>query len=202
MDSAVAVDSAKVMRDGIPYIILPKDADHEFVKVMTHAVVEKRTEDYDQYLEKLAARGFKPYEAEIKAARGVRPYEIVEGDYNAMVDNGINALLLLLVGGGGTAFNNANAYLGVGASTTAWNTTQTDLITTPTRKGMKATYPQTGTKKQTFSSDFLTGEANIAWNEWGIFNASTVGTMLSRKQEALGTKSSGTWTLTVDFSLA
>jgi len=34
----------------------------------------------------------------------------------------------LLIGGGGTAFNNANAYLGVGASATAWSTTQTDLI--------------------------------------------------------------------------
>jgi len=32
---------------------------------------------------------------------------VVVGDYNAMVDNGIDLALLLLVGGAGTAFNNA-----------------------------------------------------------------------------------------------
>lgn len=183
-------------------IILPRDMDHEFVKVMTRATVEKRTEDYDDLLATLLGRDIPQYEAETKAAAQVSPYEVIEGDYNAMVDAGITLALALIVGGGGTAFNNANAYLGVGASTTAWSTTQTNLLTTSTRKGMKATYPLTGTKKQTFSSDFLTGEANIVWNEWGIFNASTAGTMLSRKVENLGTKSSGTWTLTVDFSLA
>ena len=183
-------------------IVLPKDPAHEFIRVMTHATVEKRTEDYDVFLGILLGKGLPVWEAEHKAALGVKPYEIVEGDFNAMVDGGITLALALLVGGGGTAFNNANAALGVGASVTAWNTTQTVLLTTPTYKAMKATYPQAGTKKQTFQSDFLTGEANIVWNEWGIFNGTAPGTMLSRKQENLGTKSSGTWTLTADFSLA
>ncbi len=183
---------------------LPRDPHHEFVRVMTHATVEKRTQDYDDALGLYLARGASRFEAETRAARAIKPYEVIVGDYNAMVDNGIDMALLLLVGGAGTAFNNANARLGVGDSATAWATTQADLVaaTNKLRKGMNATYPVTGTKKQTFRSDFLTGEANWVWNEWGIFNAASGVTMLSRKVEALGTKASGTWTLTVDFSLA
>lgn len=186
------------------HILLPRDPNHEFVQVRTHATVEKRTEDYDSRVLELVGRGLPLWQAQSRAAADIRPYEVVEGDFNAMVDAGINALLLLLVGGGGTAYNNANAYLGVGDSTTAWATGQTDLqaASNKLRVGMKATYPQTGTKKQTFAADFTSGQANWAWQEWAIFNAAAAGTMLSRKVESLGTKSTGTWTLSVDFSLS
>lgn len=188
----------------VTHIILPRDPNHEFVRVLCHATVEKRTEEYDLRVASLRARGIALPEAQLRAGRDIRPYEVVEGDYNAMVDGGINALLLLLVGGGGTAFNNANAYLGVGDSSTAWATGQTDLqaATNKLRAAMKATYPQTGTKKQTFASDFTSGQANWVWNEWAIFNDAAAGTMLNRKVEALGTKTTGTWTLTVDFALS
>ena len=191
------------MSTEVPSILLPHDPHHEFVRVLAHATDEKRTQDYDDALGLYLARGASRLEAETKAARAIKPYEVIVGDYNAMVDNGIDLALLLLVGGG-TAFNNANARLGVGDSATAWATAQADLVaaTNKLRKGMNATYPVTGSKKQTFRSDFLTGEANWVWNEWGIFNAAAGVTMLSRKVEALGTKASGTWTLTVDFSLA
>jgi hypothetical protein len=53
-----------------------------------------------------------------------------------------------------------------------------------------------------FSSDFLTGEANYAWAEWAVANASSAGIILNRKVEALGTKTSGTWTLTVTVSIS
>ena len=66
---------------------------------MTHATVEKRTEDYDDALGLYLARGASRLEAETRAARAVRPYEVLVGDYNAMVDNGIDLALLLLVGG-------------------------------------------------------------------------------------------------------
>lgn len=182
-------------------IVLPRDPRHDFVKVMTHATVEKRTDEVEELRRILLGKGLSAIDARARAMRDVRPFEVVEGDYNAMVDVGINALLLLLVGGGGTAFNNANAFLGVGSSTTVWNTTQTALITQLARSGMVTSYPTTGTKKQTFKSDFAGSTGDGAWQEWGIFNASTAGTMLSRKVESLGTKSGGTWTLTVDFSL-
>ena len=185
-------------------IILPRDANHEFVKVMTHATVEKRDDRYEDYVRSLKAKGLPITEVYAKASKGIEPYETVVGDYNAMVDNGINALLLLLVGGGGTAFNTGNAYLAVGSSTVVWGTTQTALTTQlGSRMAMQSgTYPQTGTKLQTFKSDWTGSAGDGAWNEWGIFNASTAGTMLNRKVEVLGTKSGGTWTLTVTFALS
>lgn len=185
-------------------VLLPRDPNHDFVEVRTHATVEKRDERYDEYVALLRRRGRSIAEAQARAAREILPYETVVGDYNAMVDGGINAFLLLLVGGGGTAYNNANAYLGVGDSSTAWATGQTDLqaASNKLRVGMKATYPQTGTKKQMFAADFTSGQANWTWNEWAIFNAAAAGTMLNRKVESLGTKTTGTWTLTVDFSVS
>lgn len=96
----------------------------------------------------------------------------------------------LAVGAGGTAFNNANAYIGVGDSTTAFAATQTDLqaATNKFRKAMDATYPQVAGNVITFRSTFQPADANFAWQEWGIFNASTAGTMMVRKVEANGTK--------------
>lgn len=106
-----------------------------------------------------------------------------------------------------TKFTNAAAHLGVGDSTTAHAATQTDLqaATNKFRKAMEATYPSRAANVLTFRSLFATGDANFAWQEWGIFNASTAGEMLSRKVEALGTKtSSATWqlTATLTFTLA
>jgi len=98
-----------------------------------------------------------------------------------------------------TFFTNANAHLGVGDSSTAFAATQTDLVasTNKLRKAMDATYPQIATNVITMKSTFATSEANFAWNEWGVFNASSAGTMLSRKVESLGTKTTGTWVLTI-----
>lgn len=139
------------------------------------------------------------------------PYEVVEGDGNMLVYGGGSALWDLLIGGGTvTAFNNANAYLGVGDSSTAAAATQTDLqaSTNKFREPMDATYPQhtdgTGAASNAlivYKSTFETGDANFDWNEWGLFNASTAGRMLNRKVYSFGTKtSSDTWALTVTLS--
>lgn len=104
-----------------------------------------------------------------------------------------------------TAFNNANAYLGVGDSTAAFAATQTDLqaATNKLRKAMEATYPTRATNVLTFRSLFATGDANFAWAEWGVFNAASAGTMMSRKVEALGTKTSAqSWQLTTTITIA
>lgn len=103
-----------------------------------------------------------------------------------------------------TEFNNANAHLGVGDSTTAFAASQTDLqaATNKFRKAMDATYPQRATNVLTFRSTFATGEANFAWQEWGTFNASSAGVMLQRKVESLGTKTSAqSWQLTVTITV-
>jgi hypothetical protein len=53
------------------------------------------------------------------------PYEAMEF-LNAYTNTGGAALLDLLMGAGGTAFNNANSYIGVGDSSTANAVSQTD----------------------------------------------------------------------------
>lgn len=104
----------------------------------------------------------------------------------------------------GTFFNNANSYIGVGDSTTAFAASQTDLVaaTNKLRKAMDATYPQVSTNTITFRSTFATGDANFAWQEWGVFNASSSGTMMNRKVESLGTKTSAqSWQFTVTITI-
>lgn len=108
------------------------------------------------------------------------------------------------VGNAITAYNNANSFLGVGDSTAAFAATQTDLqaATNKLRKAMEATYPTLATNVMTFRSLFGTAEANFAWDEWAVFNASAAGTMMCRKVEALGTKTSAqSWQLTATITI-
>ncbi|MEB3367403.1 hypothetical protein [Saccharopolyspora mangrovi] len=139
-------------------------------------------------------------------------YEVIDREGNLLVIGGASALWQRLIGTGVTAFDNTNAHLGVGDSTTAAADSQTDLqaASNKLRKAMDATYPQhtdstsaAGAKSITYRSTYASGDANFAWQEWGLFNASSTGRMLNRKVESLGTKASGsTWTLTVTLSLA
>lgn len=140
-------------------------------------------------------------------------HEVVEVDGNVLVIGGASALWQNLIGTGAVSpFNNANATIGVGDSVTAATDTQTDLQAgaNKLRKALDASYPQhtdsvsvAGSKSVVFRATFAAADANFAWNEWGIFNASVAGRMLNRKQEALGTKpASATWVLTLTLSLS
>ena len=103
-----------------------------------------------------------------------------------------------------TPFNNTNAHIGVGDSTAAFAATQTDLqaTTNKLRKPMDATYPTRAGNVMTFRATFGSAEANFAWQECGVFNASTGGTMLHRLVQSLGTKVSGaTWQLTIQVTI-
>lgn len=109
-----------------------------------------------------------------------------------------------LIGEAITAFNNANARIGVGDSSVAFAAAQTDLqaASNKFRRAMEATYPLRAANVITFRALFGTSEANFAWNEWGVFNAASAGSMLNRKVEALGTKTSAQgWQLTVELTL-
>lgn len=141
---------------------------------------------------------------EIDAGLAGNPYEIIEVEGNLLMTVGATALWTKLTGGAGTVFDNTNAYIGVGDSTTAAAAGQTDLqaATNKFRKVQDATYPQVSTNTCVFRATFATGEANFVWNEWAIFNASSAGTMLNRKVESLGTKTTGSWQLTLTLSLA
>ena len=121
---------------------------------------------------------------------------IIEG--NLMLNEGIGAHLLLLTGGSETAFNNANARLGVGDSTASEAASQTDLqaASNKTYKAMAATYPLIAAQTVTFRSVFASADANYAWQEFVVDNGSGAAKTLNRKVSSQGTKASGqTWTL-------
>lgn len=139
------------------------------------------------------------------------PYDCVEGQGNLLMYGGASALWDLLIGAANvTAFDNSNAYLGVGTGTTASSASQTDLQGGSTdRQGMETSYPDhtDGTSESNseieFKSEFGSSDANFSWEEWGLFNASTDGRMLNRKVVSMGTKADPeVWTLTVTLSLA
>lgn len=107
-------------------------------------------------------------------------------------------------GGAGAAFDNANAHIGVGDSSSGFAAGQTDLAASSNkvRKAMDSGYPQVAANVITARATFGTGDANFAWNEWGFFNAATGGTMMSRKVESLGTKTAAqSWQVTVTLTI-
>lgn len=120
-----------------------------------------------------------------------------------LTDAGITHITQATIGEAVTAFSNANAYLGVGDSNTAFSAAQTDLVaaTNKDRQPMEATYPSRSGLVVTARSVWQTGEANWTWEEWGFFNAASSGTMLVREVTSLGTKTSAqSWQLTVDIT--
>ena len=109
-----------------------------------------------------------------------------------------------LIGEAFTSFANANARIGVGDSSAAFTASQTDLqaSTNKLRKAMEAAYPTRAGNVLTFRSIFGTSEGNFAWNEWGVFNAASGGTMLNRLVASLGTKTSAqSWQVTVTVTV-
>jgi hypothetical protein len=133
-----------------------------------------------------------------------KPHEVIE--FHNLLTNAGGALVEdLLIGAGGTTFANANAYIGVGDSTTAVSASHTDLqaATNKLRKAMNSTFPSRSSQTLTFKSDFATTDANYAWNEMGVFNASSAGTMLCRalvsspftKTSALAITATYTWSV-------
>lgn len=153
-------------------------------------------------------------------AKGLKPYEVIEREGNLLMYGGVSCLWQTLIGNGTTTagqaltyFNNAQAAIGVGDSTTAAAATQTNLqaATNRVRVAMDATYPThtdgvvAGAASISFRSTFGSSAANWAWQEWGVFNSATdaTGRMLNRRVESNGTKASGaSWQFTVSLSIA
>lgn len=123
----------------------------------------------------------------------------------AITNTGAILAAQCLMNDSATFLNSSNAYLGVGDSNTAFAAAQTDLqaASNKLRKAMESGYPTRSSGALTFRSLFGTSEANFAWAEWGVFNASTSGTMFSRKVESLGTKTNTqSWQLTATVTVA
>ena len=133
-------------------------------------------------------------------------YAIEEWDGNCLLNAGITALLTLLIGGGGTAFNNANAYIGIGDSTTAAVASQTGLQAAANKAylAMDATYPQVLNQTVTFRGTAGAGVAGYSWQEFIIVNANTgSGTALCRKVENHSSKPiNDTWVVSCTVTIS
>jgi hypothetical protein len=121
------------------------------------------------------------------------------------VDTGDVIIAQRLVGTGVPAIDGTNGYIGVGDSSTAHADGQTDLqaATNKFRQVLDGA-PTGGAAELTLVATFPTGDANFAWEEWGVFNhaSGTTTNMLSRKVESLGTKTSAqTWVATVTLTV-
>jgi len=130
------------------------------------------------------------------------PYEVVKFDGNLALNEGINELLLLLIGGGGTAYNNANTYIGVGDSESIAAAAQVGLqaVTNKIWAAMEATYPTDPPVNQqvVFKASFAAGVGTFAWKEFTVVNdTDDDGKNLCRKVSDQGTKAAGdTWVVT------
>ncbi|MFI5542084.1 hypothetical protein ACIA5H_37585 [Nocardia sp. NPDC051900] len=147
--------------------------------------------------------------------RGVfTPDDIHHEIGNLLTTAGLNRLTSLFEGAGGAVFNNADAIVGVGSSTTAAAVGDTALggngsTTSAYYQGADVGYPTQSGGVINCNATFATGNANFAWNEWmlGIATGTitpggtfaSVGTsplMFNHKVASLGTKASGAiWTL-------
>jgi hypothetical protein len=92
-------------------------------------------------------------------------------------------------------------YVGAGNSSTAFNAAQTDLQGASKARVVASASRSTNTI--TYSSVFDTSTGNFEWLEVALFDASTSGTMLTRKVVALPTKSSSEeWTINLEVVFA
>ena len=139
-------------------------------------------------------------------AAGLPPDDVVEAPGNLLLDAGINLMLDLLIGAGGTAYTTGNSYIGVGDSSTAAAADQTGLLASSNKdfQGMESGYPPGTDQTVTWRAIWASAEGNFAWNEWTISNSnSDSGVNLNRKVASLGTKASGSsWTLTVTITVS
>lgn len=183
--------------------LLKEETQMEQIQVEEHAnwQMKARLSKYAEDITPFAEEG---NEAEFHKL--YKPYEVIEIEDNCLLNTGIDKMWDLVTGvvsGATHIYDNAAATIGVGDSATAAVATQTDLqaATNKTYKAMEAGYPTSTTQKATFKSSFGSGDANYAWAEWVVKQA-TSAVCLNRKVEALGTKASGTWTLEVDLTLS
>jgi len=142
-------------------------------------------------------------EADARAAAGLAPDDVALSDGNLITTAGLTRLTSLLTGAGGQAYDATHARIGVGDSSTAALVGDTALgaVTNKYYKTVTGA-PSLSGGVMTFVAIFPTGQANFAWNEWGIDQGGTDGTtvvapLLNHRIASLGTKTSAAaWTFT------
>ena len=157
----------------------------------------------------------------LERTAGLRPDEIAEAKGNLLTTAGLTRICSLIIGGGGNAFNNTNAFTGVGdhnGTTTndaAVGDTALSASTNKWYQGADASNPTASGAVITNNCTITGSNANFAWNEWcwGIVDSGTITagsslpgttrTLINHKIQGLGTKASGAiWTLQATVTLS
>lgn len=115
-----------------------------------------------------------------------------EFEKNLLLNEGIQLLQDLLIGAGGTVFNEDNAHIGIGNSTAAAAAAQTGLQgASKFYQPMDAGFPSRTGQTLSFRATIPTSEGNFSIQEITIANGnSDAAVNLNRKVVDLGTKSS------------
>jgi hypothetical protein len=147
---------------------------------------------------------------------GIRPFEVIESPGNLLTTAGVTRAMSLILAAGGQGATATSARIGVGNGAGTAVIGDTDLSASAGAGNryfmpMDSTFPSSAAGVGTFRSTFATADGNFVWNEWCIdIGTPTVAagttvsaTLLNHKTSAaLGTKTSGAWTLTATITLS
>lgn len=143
--------------------------------------------------------------ADDSAYKAGNPFAVEEVNGNVLLNEGINELWTLLCSSGGTKFDNSNAFLAVGDSTTSADATQSGLLgSNKFYKAVDSGSPSFGTQqKATWVATFTGSEANFQWREFSVSNGGSDSNVnLNRKVSDQGTKvTDQVWELTLEITL-
>lgn len=189
--------------------------------VNVHAVIDKFTVEQVEACKAALGLDREPTGSELKAF--CAPADRAESFDNLLTRQGKKRLIDRLVGtASNQALDTTHMRIGVGNSTTAAADTQTDLQAAAgagnRQFALVDSAPTVGTGadsgKVTAVATFPTGEANFAWEEWGIDGGTADGTtvttegnttpgLINRKVASLGTKTSAaSWVFTVTITIS
>lgn len=182
------------------------------IRWSSHALVQKWDDDQTNWVR--TRTGIAVPSGDLMAAH-IKP-EVVEAAGNLLTTAGLTRLTSLLTGGGGQAVTATATRLGVGDGSTGAAIGDTDLSATAGAthrwfQVMDATYPSVAAGVLTAKATWSSSDGNFAWSEWGIdigsptvsAGATVNATLLNHKTgAALGTKSSGTWSLTATITIS
>ena len=174
-------------------------------------VIEKWKSDQDKKLDSLIHKGYNYRQIIQKLGRcDLQEISVAHATpitpLNLGLNEGIQKAWDLIIDGTTTSpYDNATAQTGVGDSNAAVAATQTDLQAASNKayKGMLATFPSRSAQTVTFKSDYISGEAEFAWEEYIVRNGATDLKDLIRALNSQGVKPAAvTWTLQIDISIA
>lgn len=180
-----------------------------------HAHVDKWSEDATRWARRRLAIPA-PRAADFERLRLRPDLGVVDRPGNLLVTAGLTRLMSLLNGAGGQAVTNTATRMGTGngAGTAAIGDTDLSASAGSANRWFQiadATFPSVATNVLTMKSTWASADGNYAWNEWGIdigtptvtSSATVNATLLNHKTSAaLGTKTTGSWALTVTITIS